>query len=156
MADLYYPPAAFSFQVAVTEPGATTADIGGSFQEASGIEDSSDIEELAEAGENRFLNRFPDSAKHPNLLLKRGVVARKSLLADWVLATLGSSLANTIVTRTVQVVLLNSESAPLMVWGFVNAYPVRCEVAPLQSMNDSIVFETLEFSYKAFERKVRR
>ena len=156
MADVLYPPGAFHFQVAVTDPDAPRTDVSGSFQEVSGIGGSLEIEDRAEAGENRFTNRIPGPAKHPKLVLKRGVVARKSLLAEWLQATLGSSLANTIATRTVQVVLLNSENSPLVVWEFAKAYPVRWTVAPLQSSHDSLLIETLEFSYDDFERKVRR
>ena len=41
---------------------------------------------------------------------------------------------------------------PSIAWGFVNAYPLRWEVGPLDSMDNKILTESLEFSYNYFER----
>jgi phage tail-like protein len=98
-------------------------------------------------------NRLPEAAKRPNLVLKRGVITRKSLLADWAKATIGFKLANPIATNSVQVMLLNPEGLPVIAWKLVNAYPVRWAVAPLQSMDDSIFVETLELLYDYLEPK---
>lgn len=154
MADSYHPPAAFSFQVTVIEQGAPNADIGGHFQEVSGIDASLDTEDTAEAGQTRFTPRLPTAAKHPNLVLKRGAIRRKSLLADWAQGSLESPLGAAIATKTVQVRLLNSEGSPVIAWKLVNAYPVRWTVAPLQPTDDTIVVETLELSYNNLERNV--
>ena len=154
MADVYYPTAAFYFQVTVIGQGHANTDIEGSFQEVSGIDASLDIEEAAEGSENRFTHRLPTAAKHTNLVLKRGAITRKSLLATWAERTIGSTLGDAIATRTVQVMLLNSEGSPVIAWKLVNAYPVRCAVVPLQSLDDTILVETLELSYDYLERNV--
>lgn len=155
MTDEYYPPGAFYFTVTVV--GSMSAlslltDIDASFQEVSGIEAQFDTEDVVEGGENRFVYHLPRPAKYSNLVLKRGVVTKDSFLAEWVGQTIGSSLSLPILPQNLLVTLLNEEGMPSIVWGFVNAFPLRWEVASLDSMDNKVLTETLEFSYNYFER----
>lgn len=155
MAEAYYPPPAFYFTVTVL--GSATAlslltDIDASFQEISGIQGEFQIEEVAEGGENRFVHRLPKQGKYPNLVLKRGAVATDSFLAEWVGQTVGSSLSLPILPQNLLVTLLNENGNPLIVWAFVNAYPVKTSVSSLNSQDSKILIETLELSYNYFER----
>jgi phage tail-like protein len=151
----YYPPGAFYFTLAVI--GSATAlaaltQVDAGFQEISGIRAELDTETVAEGGENRFVHRLPRAAKHANLVLKRGVVTRDSFLGEWVGRTIGSSLALPVLTQNLLVTLLGDDGFPLVAWGFANAYPLRCEVASLDALDNKILTETLEFSYNYFER----
>lgn len=151
----YYPPGAFYFTVQVL--GSATAlallsDGDASFQEVSGIQSEWNVEEVVEGGENRFVHRLPRPAKYSNLLLKRGAASGDSFLVEWAGATIGSGLSLPIITQNLLVMLLNREGVPLIAWGFVNAYPVRWEVSPMDSMENKVLIETLEFSYNYFER----
>ena len=155
MADDYYPPGGFYFEVTIIGSLAAAAgitSIDASFQEVSGIEAQFDIEEVPEGGENRFVHRLPKPAKYSNLVLKRGVVTTDSFLAEWVGQTIGSSLALPIIPQNLLVTLLNSEGTPTIAWGFVNVYPLRWEISPMNSMENKILTESLEFSYNYFER----
>ena len=151
----YYPPAAFYFSVQVLG-SATSAppksDVDASFKEASGIRAEFDFEEVIEGGENRFAYRLPRRAKYPNLVLKRGLVARDSFLADWVAKTIGSTMSTPIITQNLQVALLNETGSPLVAWRFMNAYPIRWDIAALDSQNNNVLIETLELAYNFFER----
>jgi phage tail-like protein len=151
----YYPPGAFYFSLAVI--GSATAlaaltQIDASFQEISGIRAELETEAVAEGGENRFVHQLPRAAKHANLVLKRGVVTRDSFIGEWVGQTIGSTLALPVLTQNLLVTLLNDDGFPLVAWGFANAYPVRCEVASLDALDNKILTETLELSYNYFER----
>lgn len=167
MADEYYPLGAFYFTVKVLDPltlssfaadlatgdfGAILTDIDASFQDVSGIESHFDVEEVVEGGENRFVHRLPRNTKYSNLVLSRGVVNKVSFLAEWFGKTIGSSLTLPIIPFNVLVMLLNNEGRPVITWLFVNAYPVRWEVGPLDSMDSKILIEKLELSYNYFER----
>jgi phage tail-like protein len=66
--------------------------------------------------------------------------------------TLGSNLIYPITALDVGVSLLDATGAPLVSWRFVGAFPVRVEVSPLHAMESRIVIETLELSYRYFER----
>jgi phage tail-like protein len=151
----YYPPGAFYFSVNVLGSGTALSlltDIDASFQQVSGIQAEFQVEEVVEGGENRFVHRLPRPAKYANLSLERGAVTEGSFLAEWVSATVGSSLSLPIVTQNLLVTLLNQDGIPSIAWGFVNAYPLRWEVSPMNSMDNKVLTETMEFSYNYFER----
>jgi phage tail-like protein len=167
MANEYYPAGAFYFSVKVLDPvtltslavdlatgdfGSILASVDASFQEVTGIESQFDVEEVREGGENRFIHRLPRYTKYSNLVLKRGVVTKLSFLAEWFGLTIGSSLSLPIVPLNVLVMLLNDEGWPVIAWFFASAYPVRWEIAPLDSMDNKILTERLEFSYNYFQR----
>lgn len=157
MADEYYPPGAFCFAVNVIGVGAVATlftDIDASFLEVSGIEARFETEEVAEGGENRFVHRLPRAGAYSNLVLKRGVVTKDSFLAEWVGQTVGSGMSLPILPQNLLVTLLDKDGLPLIAWGFVNAWPVRWEVSPLDAMDNKVLTETLELSYNYFERVV--
>lgn len=150
MGSEYYPPGAFHFTVTV--PLALMTSIDASFEEVSGIQSEFDTEDLVEGGENRYVYKLPRPAKYSNLVLKRGVVTKDSFLAEWVGQTIGSSLALPIVPQNLLVTLLNPDGIPSIAWGFVNAFPLRWEVAAMNAQENKVLTETLEFSYNYFER----
>lgn len=155
MSDDYYPPGGFYFTVKLigsATPLAMLTDIDASFQEVSGIQAEFDFEEIVEGGENRFKHRLPLPAKYPNLVLKRGIVTKDSFLSEWFGLSVGAGMSLPIITQNVLVALLNDNGMPTIAWGFVNAYPIRWEVGPFQSMENKVLIETLELSYNYFER----
>lgn len=155
MNEIYYPPPKFYFTVKVLGSGTALAAltaIDSSFQEISGIDVEFGTEEVAEGGENRFVHRLPKQAKHPPLVLKRGIVTRDSVLGEWVGATLSSTLSIPIVTQNLLVMLLGPNGDPLVAWGFANAYPLKWRTDALNSEANEVLTESLEFSYNYFLR----
>lgn len=155
MNQAYYPPGKFFFSVSVLPSGSTTgADAGldSSFQEVSGIEAELGTEDVAEGGENRFVYRLPKQTKYQPLVLKRGVVTQDSALGQWVASTIGATLAQPIVPQNLMVLLLGEGAKPLISWTFYNAYPLKWKTAALNSMENDVLTESLEFSYSYFVR----
>jgi phage tail-like protein len=155
MSDVYYPPPAFYFRVTVLGAGAALAELTGvdaSFREVSGIEARWETEEVTEGGENRFVHRLPRPARYADLVLKRGVVTRDSFFAEWVGQTVGSGLALPILTQNLLVTLQGEDGWPVVAWVFVNAWPLRWVTAPMDSMSNEVLTETMEFQYNYFER----
>jgi phage tail-like protein len=155
MSDTYYPPGGFYFTVAVIGSGAVLAaitDIDASFQEVSGLEARFETEAVEEGGENRFVHQLPKPARYSNLVLRRGIVTIDSFLGEWVGQTVGSGLALPILPQNLLVTLLNPSGMPLAAWGIVNAYPVKSQVAPLNSMDDKVLIESMELAYNYFDR----
>lgn len=141
---VYYPPVSFYFSVSITgESGSNEA----SFKEVSGIAMERLTEEVLEGGVNSFRHREPSTTKFSNLVLKRGFVVKDSPIAKWCIATLEGGLNNAIRTNNIVVSLLNENAEPIRTWSFVNAWPVKWNVADFNSMNDELVVETLEFAY---------
>jgi phage tail-like protein len=155
MSEEYYPPGAFYFTVKVLGTGTALAwltDIDASFQEVSGIQAEWDIEEVAEGGENRFVHRLPRPAKYSNLVMKRGIVTQSSLLSEWFGLSIGSAMTLPIIPQNLLVMLLNDSGWPTNAWIFVNAYPLRWDAGPFNSLENKVMIETLEFSYNYFQR----
>ena len=157
--DEYYPPSAFYFEVKVLGSQgspASASQTDGSFQEISGIDRELEIQPLAEGGENRFTHQLPKRGRHPNLVLKRGLVSGKSALADWAEQTIGSQFTKPIQTKGLLVMLLSSDGEPVVVWDFDSAYPVKWTTSPFKSTDSSIVVESLEMAYASVARKTTR
>jgi len=151
----YYPPPGFRFTVTVVGSAAALAALSGadaSFQEVSGIQSEFASEEVIEGGENRFAHQLPRHGKYSNLVLKRGVVTGDSFLNEWCGQTIGSRLSTPIIPQNLVVTLLNENGNPLIVWGFVNTYPIKWDISTMNSMDNAILTETMEFSYNYFER----
>jgi phage tail-like protein len=155
MSDTYYPPGGFYFTVSVLGTGtalALASGVDASFQEVSGIEAKFNTEDVTEGGENRFVHRLPKPASYSNLVLKRGIVAVDSFFVEWVGQTVGSGLSLPILPQNILVTLLNEEGNPLIAWGFVNAWPIRSQIAPLNASDNKVLIETMELSYNYFDR----
>jgi phage tail-like protein len=155
MNQAYYPPGKYFFSVSVLPSNTATVaatGIDSSFQEVSGIEAETGVEEVAEGGENRFTYRLPKQTKYPLLVLKRGVVTQNSALGEWVTATIGATLAQPIMLQNLMVLLLGEGGHPLISWTFYNAYPLKWKTADLNSMENQVLTESLEFSYSYFVR----
>lgn len=144
----FYPPVSFYFQLSFS---GISGNIDASFKEASGISVEMGIDEIAEGGINGYKHRVPTTAKFPNLVLKRGLVAKNSAVIKWCSDTLNGGLEETIETKNIVVHLLNEEGSPLKSWSFVNAWPVKWSVSDFNSMNNEIAIETLEFAYSYFK-----
>ena len=157
MTQTYEPPGAFYFEVTVldssTSPSQGT-DVDGSFQEISGIDRELEVQPLAEGGENRFAHQLPRRGRHPNLVLRRGVVPGTSSLANWAEATIGSEFSKPIEPRTLLVTLLSAQDKRI-VWTFSNAYPVKWSTAGFKANDSAIAVETLEMAYASVTREIK-
>ena len=77
----YYPPVGFHFKVEVLDLPPSAQDTR--FTEVSGLAMELGAEEVAEGGENRFVQKFPTRAKYPELVLKRGLLNNSAVL-QWI------------------------------------------------------------------------
>ena len=155
MAELNKLPVAYAFEVSLSTPELSSgASVDGIFQEVSGISAETNLDELEEGGENRFVHRLPKHRKHPNLVLKRGVVKTSSPLCTWVAETVESPVSSPIATRLLIVNLMEQTGRPIVSWMFHDAWPVMWSVDPFSSTKQDIEVETLEFDYNFVERSL--
>ena len=156
MADTYYPPAAFFFELTILDPRGSPwpSEVDGSFQEISGIDRELEVQAVPEGGENRFAHQLPKRGRHPNLVLRRGIVPDTSELANWAEATIGADFTTPIQPRNLLVTLLSAQDK-LIVWTFTNAYPVKWSTAGFKAMDNSIAVETLEMAYASVKREIK-
>lgn len=141
---VYYPPVGFHFKVEVLDLPPNDSDVR--FTEVSGLSVEMSTEEVAEGGENRFIQKYPLRAKFPELVLKRGLL-KESAVWDWVRQCIEDY---NIEPKNVDVKLLNEDHLPLMTWHLVGAYPTKWSVSDLNSSASAIVVESLQLFYQYF------
>ena len=104
-------------------------------------------EEVAEGGENRFVQKYPVRAKYPELVLKRGLLLNSEVVS-WVRQCIEDFV---IQPRNIDISLLNEERQPLMTWHVVNAYPTKWAVSDLNASNNAVVIESIQLFYQYFK-----
>jgi len=140
---IYYPPVGFHFKVEVAD---LNNDFDVRFTEVSGLTVEMGTEEVAEGGENRFIQKYPTRAKYPELVLKRGLL-QKSAVWDWAWKCIEDYV---IEPKSVHIKLLNEAHEPLLTWHLVGAYPTKWSVSDLSASNNAVVIETLQLFYQYF------
>jgi phage tail-like protein len=141
---MYYPPVGFHFKLEVLGLAPNDNDVR--FTEVSGLSVEMATEEVAEGGENRFVQRYPLRAKYPELVLKRGLLVSSEITA-WIRQCIEDYR---IEPKNVDVKLLNEQHEPLVTWHVVGAYPTKWAVSDLNAASSAIVTETLQLSYQYF------
>ena len=140
----YYPPVGFHFKVEVQNLPVTENDVR--FTEVSGLAVEMSTEEIAEGGENRFIQKYPTRAKYPELVLKRGLLL-SSEITEWIRQSIEDY---NIQPKNIYIKLLNEDHQPLLTWNVVNAYPTKWAVSDLNSSSNAVVIETLQLFYQYF------
>ena len=146
-----YPVTSFRFSVFIG-PSSISGGPDASFKEISGISATMATEELIVGGDNANCYRLPTQVKYSPLLLKRGVIKATSELAVWTEKIFSSGLALPLVTKNIAVKLLNDQGDPLITWVFEGAYPTKYEISSLNAMNNELLVETYELTYRRFHR----
>ncbi len=146
-------PVAFSFRVELIGHGQTS---DAHFQEVSGLSSETEIEQIEEGGENRFVHRLPGRIEHPNLVLKRGIVLTDDPLMRWCRESMESDLAKPIETKDLTLSLLNEDRSPVMVWQVSHAWPVKWAIDQFDAMKNEASIETIELAYQDVTREVSK
>jgi len=145
-----YSPPAFYFRVAFEQ---TLGVLDTSFQEVSGIGLELETEDYFEGGENRYAHQLPKPAKHPKLVLKRGIAKMTSPLVLWCKKVI-EEFTLPIQPRLMLVMLLGENGIPVRMWSFANAYPVKWEVDGFSSTKNELAIEKIEISYTSSKREM--
>ncbi len=151
MAEEYYPPVPFYFNVMIKKEAF-------GFSEVKGLTSEMQTMEIPEGGENRFVHRVPGRMKFSQkLILKRGMQIKKTAtLVTWCMETLsfgGGNSKKKIEPKNVIVHLLDEKGKPAASWLFDGAYPVKWTISDLNSMSDNnVLIEEIELCYRYFKR----
>ena len=139
----FLPPVGFHFRVDFL--GLSAGD-DVRFTEVRGLSMELGSEEVPEGGENRFVQKYPVRTRFPELVLKRGLL-KNSLVWAWMHECL---VEYKITTRTLDIMLLNENHLPLMVWHVVGAWPTKWAISDLNANSNSYMVETLQLAYQYF------
>lgn len=154
----YYPAVGFHFRVKIDD---IPDDDGDSrFQTVSGLSVELETESRKEGGENRFEHVLPVRTKYPLLVLKRGLIASKSLrkwctdninaINNLVSANSSSRIVN---PKNLTVSLLNEMHEEIMTWNIVHAWPKKWNISDLNAEQSALAVETIELQYWYFTVK---
>lgn len=140
----YYPPVSFHFKVEVL--GLPPNDHDARFTEVGGLSVEIGTEEIAEGGENRFIQKFPTRTKYSELVLKRGLLLNSEIF-NWIKQCVEDLK---ITLKNLDVKLLNEKHEPLLTWHVYNAYPTKWSVSDLNANSNTVVIESLQIFYQYF------
>lgn len=138
-------PVAFYFQVKIGNEEFA-------FKEVSGLSTEIETEPVKEGGVNNFSYLLPKQVKHGNLTLKRALNPVNRNDVTWIRKIMEGDFSQPIVPRDILINLLGQDGKPLYTWTCASAYPVKWDVANLDSMSNEILLETIEFAYTTIKR----
>lgn len=117
--------------------------IAGGFSEVSGLQVEIETEEYREGGINDYVHKLPKAAKHPNLVLKRGITD-SDVLWKWIWETAQGKIER----KNGRVILLDSKGNEKWHWAFEGAYPVKWSGPDFKADSNSVALESLELAHK--------
>ena len=86
--------------------------------------------------------------RYGNLILRRGVIGSLNWYAWWSALRNGDQSA----VRTIRVNLMNEDqSAVVLMWRFLRAWPVNYQVSPLNALGGVSLTESLEVAFERLE-----
>lgn len=119
------------------------------FSEVSGLEVSMDVEDYSPGGTNDAVLKFAGRMQWSNLVLKRGLVARrdpmdKSDLWSW----FQSFLDGQGVRKDGVIALQNEAHQPKLVWGWRRGLPLRWRGPGLNAVQSAAAVESIEIAHE--------
>jgi phage tail-like protein len=131
---------AFRFQVeikGIVEAG---------FNEVSGLQAETELEEYNEGGINEYTHRFPKKIKYPPLVLKRGIL-RSNELWDWYQGFMMKKIKRMDVT----IKLTDENGEAIMNWTLKEAYPIKWVGPTFSASKSEVAIETLEIVHNGIK-----
>lgn len=145
----WYPATGFYFKI---EVAGITDTSDNSFKEVSGLSLELGSEKLVEGGVNNFTWELPTQVSSSNLVLKRGVLSKKSKLIKWIETSINTDYSKALELKNIVVKLFSAKGKPMITWTFNNARPVKYQVSDFDSMKNEVLIETMEFTYTFYKR----
>ena len=121
----------------------------GLFNECTGIAVEYEVQTVEEGGYNGFVRKLRGRAKHPNLVLKRGVTHEAALL-DWF-----RKCEHATDYHDIEVSLVAPDAQVVRSWTFMDAWPSKWTGPNLKAGSNAAATETLEIAHIGF-REVRQ
>jgi phage tail-like protein len=116
------------------------------FNEVSGLQAETELEEYNEGGINEYTHRFPKKIKYPPLVLKRGIL-RSNELWDWYQGFMMKQIKRMDVT----IKLTDENGEAIMNWTLKEAYPIKWVGPTLSASKSEVAIETLEIVHNGIK-----
>ncbi len=142
-----YPSPGFYFQVKIGTEAY-------SFKEVSGISFTANYEEIKSGGEDGYPYKAFQRMNYSNLELKRGFIAKDSLLGKFVKSSgeiSGVPMEPISKIHPLIVNLLDEDAEPSFSWIFYNPILIGWKIGAFDSMKNDYLTESITLSYTHFE-----
>jgi phage tail-like protein len=103
--------------------------------------------DVIEGGQNAYVHKLPVRVNTGPVVLKRGVTADMSLI-DWYMQVAEGKVKDA--RRQVSVVTYSAMGIPMMMWSFLDAYPVKWVGPSFNAGDSSVALEELHFVHHGF------
>ncbi|MCC8143663.1 MAG: phage tail protein [Tannerellaceae bacterium] len=117
------------------------------FKEVSGLQVEMELETIPEGSVNTYQHRLPKQLKHSNLVLKRALRPVISTDVLWIKGILESDFSGSFLPQDIFISLMNEKGFPTYNWICTGAFPIKWDTEALDSQKNSVLIETIEFSY---------
>lgn len=134
-----------AFQFSVEIDGISNA----RFQEAGGVDATTDVIEYREGGDILGVRKLPGQTKHSNLTLKRGYTSDTQLF-QWYEDVMTGRTEN--IRKNISVVQLDMAGQEVMRWNLFQAFPVKYTAQVFNAKGNELSIEALEVAYERIER----
>lgn len=120
----------------------------GGFQEVTGLQVETEVEDYREGGMNEYVHRLAGPTKYPqNLVLKKGLTDVEALW-KWHQRV----VRGTIKRRNGSIYLLDRAGLPAMWWNFTGAYPVKWAGPDFRAEQGAVAVEQVELVHQGISK----
>ncbi|HUW66765.1 MAG TPA: phage tail protein [Candidatus Nanoarchaeia archaeon] len=123
--------------------------IAGGFSEVSGLKIETEVESIREGGANDVEYKLPKGTKYSNITLKRGITDF-DLIWRWYDDVINGKIKR----KNGLIVLYDQAGLALVIWGFVDAYPIMLDGPSLNATSNTIATQTLTLAHHGLKRVV--
>lgn len=103
--------------------------------------------DVIEGGQNAYVHKLPVRVSTGPVVLKRGVTADMSLI-DWYMQVADGNVSDA--RRQVSVIMFTEMGIPIIIWSFLDAYPIKWVGPAFNSADSSVALEELHFVHHGF------
>lgn len=140
-----YPLPVFYYKVKYNNQEVGFSDVSGLTQEIQPIEYRDGLMKSSEPSKKR-----PGIRKVNNISLKRGIVEKNLDLFTW----FNNNGNPNVERRDVDIILLNDEGNPVMIWSVFQAWPIKCEGPGLKATGNDVAIESVELAHEGITVKL--
>jgi phage tail-like protein len=144
IADRKDPYLAFNFAVEIDDL------VVGGFNEVSGLQAETEIQEYREGGVNEYVHKRAGPTRYPtNLVLRKGISDTKALWS-WYCNVIQGKVER----KTVSVLLMDAAGDEKRRWSFQSAYPVKWVGPDLRAASSEVAAEIVEIAHEGLAHPI--
>jgi len=120
-----------------------------SFSEVSGLEMTMEVEDYAAGGLNGGVLKFPGRMKWSNLVMRRGVIAKRDPMDNSDLWTWCEAYLNGVGIRKDGIIILRDQNRqPQITWSFRRGLPLKWTGPAMNAAQSQVAIESVEIAHE--------